>query len=131
MPIGSRKPLATLAAVAALGTLGVAPAAYANHDDGVEVRGTCTGRSTVELDVDREHGRLEVELEVDQNRSGVRWQIVLRHNGVRFFRGTRTTRAPSGEIDLRRLTADRPGRDTIRAWAKSPSGEVCTAVARI
>ncbi|MFN8187614.1 MAG: hypothetical protein U0R69_11135 [Gaiellales bacterium] len=128
MPIRSRKPLVTLVA---LGALVLAPAAYAGHGDEVEVRGTCSGRSTMELDVDREHGRLEVELEIDQNRSGVRWQIALRHNGVRFFRGTRTTRPPSGEIDLRRLTVDRPGRDTIRAWAKSPSGEVCTAVARI
>lgn len=113
-----------------MGVLAVTGSALAKDDD-VRVRGTCTGSSTAKLKVGPEDGRLEVELEVDQNRNGVRWQVVLRHNGERFFRGSRTTSGPSGSFEVRRLTTDRPGVDTIRARARSASGEVCVAIARI
>ncbi len=123
------KRLAVVALVA-LGMLAVATAAYAKDGD-VRVRGSCTGAATAKLKISPEDGRLEVEFEVDQNRNGVHWQVALRRNGVRFFRGTRTTQAPSGSFEVRRLAADGPGRDTIRARATSPSGQVCSAVATL
>ncbi len=102
------------------------PAGLAKDGD-VLVRGACTGSSTSKLKLSRENGRVEVEFEVDQNRNGVTWQIVLERNGARVFRGARTTRPPSGSFEARRVVSDTPAADRFRARATSPSGEVCTA----
>jgi hypothetical protein len=89
--------------------------------------GTCTKESTSKLKLSNENGRIEVEFEVDQNRNGVRWIVVLSHNGARIARLVRTTRPPSGSFEERVLARNRSGDDVIRARATSRSGEVCTA----
>jgi hypothetical protein len=89
--------------------------------------GTCTGRSTAKLKVKPDDGRLETELEVDQNRNGVRWRVSLRRNGTVVASTRATTRAPSGSLQVERRLANRAGTDTISARAVSPSGEICTA----
>lgn len=91
------------------------------------VTGTCTGRSSAKLKVKPDDGRLETEFEVDQNRNGVRWRVVLRRNGKIVVTTRATTRAPSGSFGVERRLANPAGSDTIRARATSPSGEVCTA----
>ena len=101
----------------------------AAKDGDVLVRGTCTKASTSKLKLSEEDGRIEVEFEVDQNRNGVRWTIVLRRPSAILVRTTRVTRAPSGSFELRRVVADLAGRDRITARATSPSGEVCRATA--
>jgi hypothetical protein len=90
------------------------------------VRGVCTKQSTSKLQLSREDRGVEVEFEVDQNRNRVPWKVTLRSNGVRVASFTATTRAPSGSFEVRRLIADRPGTDRIRARAVR-SGETCTA----
>ena len=112
----------------ACGFLLAATAGPAAAKDGdVEVAGTCSGRSTSELDLSEEDGRIEVEFEVDQNRNGVRWSVVLTRDGRRVARLARTTRPPSGSFEARRVIANRPGPDVIRARATTRSGEVCRA----
>ena len=91
------------------------------------VTGTCTGRSSAKLKAKPDDGRLEVEFEVDQNRNGVRWRVVLRRNGTVVVTTRATTRAPSGSFSVERRLANPAGSDTISARATSPSGEVCTA----
>ena len=91
------------------------------------VTGTCTGRSSAKLKAKPDDGRLEAEFEVDQNRNGVRWRVVLRRNGTVVATTRATTRAPSGSFSVERRLANRAGSDTISARATSPSGEVCTA----
>jgi hypothetical protein len=105
-----------------------APAGVAKDGD-VRVRGTCTKSSTSKVKLSNEDGRIEVEFEVDQNRNGVRWTIVLRRPSAILVRTTRVTRAPSGSFELRRVVADLAGSDRISARATSPSGEVCGATA--
>ena len=105
-----------------------AQAALAKDGD-VLVRGTCTKASASKLKLSEEDGRIEVEFEVDQNRIGVRWVVVLRRPSTVLVRTTRVTRAPSGSFELRRVVADLAGRDQITARATSPSGEVCRATA--
>jgi hypothetical protein len=119
----------TIAGLVAVSALALAPAASAKDGD-VRVSGRCTRAATSKLKLSEEDGRIEVEFEVDQNRNGVRWQVVLRRNGATFFSGSRVTRPPSGSFELRRLAADGPGADVIRARATSPSGQVCRATAR-
>ena len=116
-------------AAAALGAgvvLVAAVPALAKDGDKV-VRGACTKASTSKLKLSDEDGRIEVEFEVDQNRNGVRWSVVLRRPSAVILRTTRVTRAPSGSFEVRRVVANRPGADRITARAQSPSGEVCTA----
>ena len=105
--------------------LALAPAALAKDGD-VRVAGTCTKASSSKLKLSREDAGTEVEFEVDQNRNGVRWRVVLFRNGVRIASRTAVTRAPSGSFEARFVTA---GAGRLVARATSPSGEVCRAAA--
>ena len=100
-------------------------------DSDVERAGTCTGNTSAKIDLSPENGRIEAEFEVDQNRSGVTWRVVLRRNGSVAARTKATTRGQSGSFEVRRVLANGPGSDSISARAVSPSGEVCTAQASI
>jgi len=114
-------------AVAVL-ALGATPIASAKDGD-VRVAGTCTKASTSKLKLSAENSRIEVELEVDQNRNGVRWVVVVKQNGRKVFAGARVTKAPSGSFGARLLAANASGADRFTVRATSPSGEVCTAQA--
>jgi hypothetical protein len=106
--------------------LTAAPAGVAKDGD-IRVAGTCTGPTTSKIKLSPENGRIEVEFEVDQNRNGVRWNVVLFQNGRAIARLARTTRPPSGSFEARVVAPDRAGADAFRARATSPSGGVCTA----
>ena len=103
--------------------LALAPAALAKNGD-VRVAGTCTKASTSKLKLSREDAGTEVEFEVDQNRNGVRWQVVLLRNGAQVARSIRVTRAPSGSFEARFVTG---GSGRFVARATSPTGETCSA----
>jgi hypothetical protein len=113
----------TIAALA--GAAAFASGAGAKDGD-VEVAGTCTGAARAELDLSHEDGGVEVELEVDQNRNGVRWTVQLYRNGV--LAGTRVwvTRGPCGSFEARFVTRNGPGVDRFVARATRP-GERCVA----
>ena len=120
-----------LTGVIAASFLALAPAAIAKDGDVIR-QGTCTGNSTAKIKLSPENGRIEVEFEVDQNKVGDTWRVKLRHNGVEFFTGTRTTQAPSGSFEVRKVVDNAAGTDTVRARARNLStGEVCTASASI
>jgi hypothetical protein len=116
-----------IALAGVLSALVLGAPAQAKEGD-ILVRGTCTGGSTAKLKLSEENGRIEVEFEVDQNRNGVRWNIVIERNGSRVASLTRTTRAPSGSFEARRVVANGAGADRIRARA-TRSGESCRALA--
>ncbi len=123
--------VALVAGIAAATSLALAAPASGGGDREVRVRGTCTGAATSKLKLSDENGRIEVEFEVDQNVNGRRWRVTLKRNGVRIFRGIRTTQPPSGSFEVRRLVADRAGREAITARARALSGgQLCTARAR-
>ena len=119
-----RKTVWTVLALS-LAALAAVPLAAAKDGD-VRVSGRCTKASTAKLKLSEEDGRIEVELEVDQNRNGVRWTVVLRRNGAIVRRATRVTRAPSGSFELRALAANRAGADRFTATA-TRRGERCSA----
>jgi len=108
------------------------PLATATAKDGdVRREGSCTGSTSAKIKLSPEDGRIETEFEVDQNRSGVTWRVVLRHNGRVAVRARATTGGPSGSFEIRRVLADGQGSDSISARAVSPSGEACTARASV
>jgi len=109
--------------------LAAAPAVQAKEGD-VLARGTCTQAATWKLKLSQENGMIEVDFEVDQNRVGRRWTVVLRRNGIQAFSGARFTRAPSGSFELRRVLVNRAGADRITGVARhAATGEVCRAAA--
>jgi hypothetical protein len=78
------------------------------------------------LKVSPENGRLEVEFEVDQNVSGDRWRVRIRHDGDLAFRGIRITRDASGSFEVRIVENDMAGPDAFRARVRNLStDEVC------
>ncbi len=111
-----RDVLATAALVSAL--IVPATALPATAGDGDVLRsGSCSGRSDWKLKLSPEDGGLEVEFEVDQNVSGDRWRVIMRHDGRKFFKGHRTTKRPSGSFELRKVTNNLAGADKIVAKA--------------
>ena len=107
------------------------PAGVASAGQNDVIReGSCGAASDWKLKVSPENGRLEVEFEVDQNVSGDRWRVRIRHDGDLAFRGTRTTRGASGSFSVRIVENDSSGSDVFRARARNLStDEVCVGSA--
>lgn len=124
-----------LTVITALLALGVAlpAAAPAKNNPGVIRTGVCSGLgASWKLKAKHDDGRVETEFEVDQNRNGRRWNVVIRRNGVVVFRGTRITRPPSGSFSVNRRIANAAGRDRIVATARSVvGGGVCRGVVTV
>jgi hypothetical protein len=110
--------------------LAMPQATLASHGGGggVTRAGTCSGSSTTKIKAKPDNGMLEVEFEVDSNRNGQTWHVVLKRNDVKFFTGNRVTQAPSGSFEVNKHTANPAGTDTIRGRATNlANGEVCRA----
>jgi hypothetical protein len=103
--------------------------ASAGQDDVIR-EGSCVKASDWKVKVSPENGRLEVEFEVDQNVSGDRWRVRIRHDGDLAFRGTRMTHGASGSFTVRIVENDTAGSDVFRARARNLStDEVCAGSA--
>ena len=89
--------------------------------------GNCSAASHSRLKVKAEDGRLETEFEVDQNRVGKRWRVTIKRNGSTVFRSMRTTQAPSGSFEVRRLLAGGAGSRIVATAKALSSGETCRA----
>ncbi len=120
----------TTVLVAVLGAALLLAAAAAAKDGDVLRAGTCTQASTSKLKLGPEDGGIEVEFEVDQNRNGVRWKVVVVRNGSVVASRTRVTRGPSGSFELELVTRNASGTDRFVARA-TRAGETCTARAAI
>ena len=95
-------------------------------DGDVIRRGACSGRSDWKLKLSEDNGRIEVEYEVDQNRSGDVRRVRIRHDRDQVFAGTRRTKAPSGSFTVRLLQRNRVGDDLFRGRAVNlRTGEIC------
>jgi hypothetical protein len=122
--------LVTAGVVSAALLVAALPAGAAGQE--VIRTGNCSGSADWKLKVKLDDGLIDTEFEVDQNVNGRRWRVVLRRDGVRFFRGIRTTHAPSGSFTVERRTANPAGPDRITARAVNlRSGQVCRASATI
>jgi hypothetical protein len=109
---------------AALITAAIAMPVMARDGDVIR-SGACSANSDWKLKAGHRDGRIEVEFEVDQNRVGRQWRVRLTDYGSVFFRGIRTTRAPSGSFTVHDTTRNRAGTDRIVGRAVNlNSGEV-------
>jgi hypothetical protein len=56
--------------------------------------------------------------------------VTLKKNGTVFFQGMRTTKAPSGSFEVRRVTGNPAGTDSFAGRAvNQATGEVCRGTA--
>jgi hypothetical protein len=106
-----------------LGSTAVAsPASHGGN--AVRANGECSGSTVWKLKAKPDNGALEVEFEVDSNVTGQVWKVRLKDNGERFFAGKRTTAGASGSFSVHQSTANRAGKDVIRARAVH-GDEIC------
>jgi hypothetical protein len=127
----------TIAVVLAGALLLVAPAGIAMAGSGggggsgdVVEQGSCNGNSEWKLKLSSENSGIEAEFEVDQNVSGDRWRVKIKHDGDVAFSGTPTTGGASGSFSVRIVEGDNAGTDAFRARARNLStGEVCVGAA--
>jgi hypothetical protein len=102
------------------------------NDRDVRVAGTCTLRSSAKLKLSPEDGGVETEFEVDENRVGKTWSVVMNRNGSRVVSRKAVTRAPSGSFEVRAVLNPGSPRTTVTAVARRAStGEVCRATATL
>ena len=99
-------------------------------DDDVRRSGSCSGRTDWKIKAKPDDGRIEVEAEIDSNRSGQTWRWTLRHEGRVADTGRSVTRGPSGSFSVERRTGNSAGGDafTFRAVHR---GETCVARVRL
>jgi hypothetical protein len=112
--------LTAAALVAAFGApLVLAGPASASHggSKAISNSGSCSGGGTFKLKAKHDDGRIEVEYEVDTNRVGQVWHVILTDNGKTIFNGQARTKAPSGSFEVQRNATNRVGSDSIHAWA--------------
>ena len=119
--------ICALAAAVALPALALA------NDRDVRRLGQCTKSAFSKIKLSPENGRIEVEFEVDANRMGQMWRVVIRRNGKVRVRTSATTRRPSGSFTVRRVFDNRRGApDNINARAEAPAtNQVCRAAATL
>jgi hypothetical protein len=91
-----------------------------------EKHGVCTGSSDWELELEKEHGRIEVKVDVDTRRVDRQWRVRIWHGAGLTTNVVRST-GRDGDIEVDRTRSDRSGRDTFRFRAVDRvNGEVCT-----
>lgn len=128
-----KKTLATLAATALVATPLAAAATLATGGPAAAAettkRGQC-GPGTYEFQVDREDaedgGGYEVSADLDRVGAGTTWTIVIRHDGKRVGKVTRTADS-DGDVDLDVNRSNTRGKDVFSFRAKGPGGATCKA----
>ncbi|PJJ47833.1 hypothetical protein CLV56_4092 [Mumia flava] len=116
-----RRITATLGAgallAAPLTVLTAAPAsADAERDREFRVAG-----AEVDFSVEKDDGRFEIDVDLDDARPGSRWKIVLRHDGKRFHK--RVHRADrDGDIDIDKVRRNTAGKDVFKLKVKKIGG---------
>jgi len=114
----------------AVAVLAAAPAAFASGSGDVTKSGTCGSRPWT-LQLSHDGSRIEADYELHHVGAGSTWRVVMKDNGVRFFRGTRTA-GSERSIGVDKYTANQAGTDKITVRATNvANGAVCTASARI
>ncbi|GAB2877296.1 hypothetical protein [Nocardioides pacificus] len=116
-----RSTTATLGAAALL----IAPLSLMSapaHADGPEKkREFRIAGAEIDFSVEKDDGRFEVEVDIDDARPGSRWRVILKHDGKRFH--NRVHRADGdGDIEIDRKRGDTRGADVFKVRVKQVGG---------
>lgn len=110
--------LATTALVA--GPLAVLTASPASAD-AEKSRDFRVAGAKVDFDVEKDDGRFEVQVDIDDARPGSRWRVVLRHDGKRFFKDVRRADG-EGDVEIERNRRNTAGKDVFKVRVKKVGG---------
>lgn len=80
-------------------------------------RGQCSAGIETKLKVSPENGQIEVEYELEDAVPGSRWRVTITKNGRAILRKTQRASA-AGYVEVRQVTRNLAGNETIRATAK-------------
>lgn len=113
-----RRTTATLGAAALLASpltfMTAAPAVAADR----EFR---YGGADIEFDVEKDDGRFEVEVDIDDARPGSKWRVVLKHEGKRFHK--KVHRADrDGDVEIEKDRRNTRGKDVFKVRIKKIGG---------
>lgn len=124
-PRGARTAAATTAVALGLAALTVAAAPAASAKSPRVIETEQCGPAFTKLKVSPEDGRMEVEYELDQNRTGKRWSLRLDLDGRQVATASRVTAGRSGSFEWRVVTSDPAGTNTWTVTARR-GGTTCT-----
>ncbi|WP_110206194.1 hypothetical protein [Nocardioides daejeonensis] len=114
-----RKAATALAATGALTAGVVSMSTSLAHADGPEKsRDFRVGGADVDFSVDLDHGRYDVDVDVDDARPGSRWKVVLRHNGKKIAHGTWRADRDGDVVDIDRNRSNTRGQDRFKLTVK-------------
>ena len=117
-----------LTATAATASLLALPAVALSASPAAAVQNqkSCAG-ANVKLEAERDDGRHEVQVDIDNGQRGERWRVKLFQNGDRFVNVVRTVGGDDRDIDLDRDRRNTAGTDTYKLRAKNlRTGGACT-----
>lgn len=122
----TRTALAAVVVAALTLPMGLVAPANASHGGTNDVRtsGRCSAGAHWKLKAKPDDGRLEVEGEIDSNRSGQVWHWRFKHNGSLSATGTKRTAGRSGSFEVARRMTNLAGRDHI-VFRATHRGQVC------
>ena len=115
-----------LAGITALVATPLAFATMAPANADVDRHGSC-GTGVYELSVDRERTGYEIDASVDGVDPGSKWTFVVRHDGNRVTRVTRTA-DHEGEVDVDAYARNTAGKDTFAFVATSGTTRCGTTI---
>jgi hypothetical protein len=125
----TRKATAALG-VAALFAAPVGLAAPANADGPEKEKEFRVAGAEVDFSVEKDDGRFEVEVDVDDARPGSKWRVVLWHDGRRYHnKGHRAD--DDGDIEIDKKRRDTKGKDTFKVKVKKVGGAAKTSIIRM
>lgn len=105
----------------------------AGADDGpddVRRTGTCSRSSEFRLRLRSDDDVIRVEFEIESNRRGARWAVILLHERRIVFRGNLRT-DDGGSVELRRFVPNWFGADSFVVRATGPRSETCRVSAQL
>ena len=125
------KTIALLTAVPLAAAAIVVPAQAAQADRGDRQKNGACGAGTYELQVEREDGGFDVAVDLDRLAPGSTWKVVLRHDGKRVAKVTRTA-DEDGDVELDAWRRNTAGSDTFTFRATPVGGgQGCSASIRV
>ncbi len=108
-------------ALAAAGALLASPLAFASPASATE-KEFKVGGADVDFSVEKDDGRFEVEVDIDDAKPGSKWRITLWHDGKRFFKQTRTADSDGDVNDVERKRPNTKGKDVFKVKIKRVGG---------
>jgi hypothetical protein len=116
-----RKTIAAVGAAALFATPLSMIASPAHADGPEKEREFRLAGAEVDFSVEKDDGRFEVEVDIDDAKPGSKWRVVLRHDGKRFH--NKVHRADGdGDIEIDKTRRNTKGADTFKVRVKKVGG---------